>query len=526
MMDFSRQVFEKAFTEMEYDAVAYLDADGTYRHMTSTAYVDAVYAISERVAELCADIPRGSWTAIDVRVHHLWIAVYFALLKCGYNVIFLSHEFDRETTGTYLCQEDVKILVTDKDVTFADVKVLGFDQLVEGPLEPAERVPLSEQQPWGDYYVSCTSGTTGSTCKLLLHTSKALLHSMNGHNERVRANSSYMEMFDNVFLGRRYLMYLPVNYVYGFEACLLFWTLRMEIYFRDTRGVFDLVETVRECGIYMFPAVPLIWETLYHSMVARFGEASPEAFEQTFGPNLRVGLNAGASTDPIVMAGYRKLGLNIIDIYGLTEVPMIFVKQPNAANPDHFNFAISPIEKRVALEDGTLIEQGTGELVVKGEGMFAGYLSEGEILPPELDENGWFRTGDIFELSEKGAFFLGRCKNIIVGPNGQNIYPEELEFRFNFLQSQSANYRVTELDDAPVMFVQMREGGPSREELIERIRKTNGSLPIYKRITRLFLTDEEMPMSKLKGVLARALPGDLADNPGKYHEEILIKGRN
>ena len=73
-----------------------------------------------------------------------------------------------------------------------------------------------------------------------------------------------------------------------------------------------------------------------------------------------------------------------------------------------------------------------GEILLKGDSVMLGYYKNEEATRNAFTEDGWLRTGDLGVIDEKGFLYIkGRCKNMLLGPNGQNIYPEEIEVVLN-----------------------------------------------------------------------------------------------
>jgi long-chain acyl-CoA synthetase len=80
-------------------------------------------------------------------------------------------------------------------------------------------------------------------------------------------------------------------------------------------------------------------------------------------------------------------------------------------------------------------ETGEGEIVVKGDNVMLGYYKDPERTKDAFTEDGWFRTNDIASVDKKGRYYIrGRLGNMIVGPSGENIYPEEIESVINNIE--------------------------------------------------------------------------------------------
>ena len=88
-------------------------------------------------------------------------------------------------------------------------------------------------------------------------------------------------------------------------------------------------------------------------------------------------------------------------------------------------------------------ETGEGEIIAKGPNVMLGYYKNEQVTKEAFTEDGWFRTGDLGAIAEDGWIFIkGRLKNMIVGPSGENIYPEEIENVINNVEGVSESIVV------------------------------------------------------------------------------------
>jgi long-chain acyl-CoA synthetase len=133
-----------------------------------------------------------------------------------------------------------------------------------------------------------------------------------------------------------------------------------------------------------------------------------------------------APLDPALEAYWRKLGFLVVQGYGLTETaPIVTLNHPMRASRGTVGTPIGGVEVRIAPD---------GEILVRGENVTTGYYrpeAGGDAAPPEADaafEGGWFHTGDIGELDASGRLLIkGRKKEMIVTPQGLNVFPEDVE---------------------------------------------------------------------------------------------------
>lgn len=505
--------------------ITYFDPDGTYRELTALQCMQATHAVARRLEALAPNVARGAWAGLSAGIHPLWFPVMFGLLERGFNVLMLNHDFDEERTALCVKSGDLKLVVTDKDFSFDGVQVIDFCQLTKDPFEEFDQATIDAGEPWGSLLGTCTSGTTGDISKFPVMSTSKIMDSFLHTEKSMRGYPPYWkDACKGGMEGKPALVTVPLHHVYGGEFSMFFMHMDMPVCLRDTKSVMEMLRIIKEHRIWMFPTVPLVWKTFYQIMVGRFGTASPEAFEALFGSNFGVGVSAGDALDPDVRAGFASVGVTICDIWATSETPQGLLKVSNARGSNHFDLDLSEYAKMVRTEDGVKREYGTGELMLKDGASSEGYLVNGAIEPLETDEDGFIATGDVFRKSEEGYFFLGRCKNIIVSSNGENVYPEELEMKFEYLTSQAEQYKVIGIDNAPALFVRCKRDGATQEELVEKIKATNSTLEIYKRIASIYFAEQPMPTG-IKGIKANDLLQEFNTHPKNYREVVLMKKR-
>jgi len=142
-------------------------------------------------------------------------------------------------------------------------------------------------------------------------------------------------------------------------------------------------------------------------------------------PDFREILTGSAPSDPKVVRGFRKLGIGYINGYGLTETaPVVSVGEPFGKDWMSVGRPIPGTRVKILNPD----EQGIGEICVKGPGLMLGYFNNPEATAQVIDEDGWFRTGDLGSIDSNGRVIVsGRKKNVIVLEGGKNVFPEEVE---------------------------------------------------------------------------------------------------
>ena len=176
------------------------------------------------------------------------------------------------------------------------------------------------------------------------------------------------------------------------------------------------------------PAAKIMWKTPFLKNVIR-GKVK-EGLDKTFGGQLRYLIIGGAALNGEVEQVLHDIKYQYCVGYGMTECG------PLISYEDWFRYAFHSCGKelpqchvRIDSEDPTSKD---GEIQVKGINVMKGYYKNEEATKAVFTEDGWMRTGDLGVLDKEGNIYIhGRAKNMILGPSGQNIYPEEIEDKLN-----------------------------------------------------------------------------------------------
>lgn len=175
----------------------------------------------------------------------------------------------------------------------------------------------------------------------------------------------------------------------------------------------------------------------------------------TFGGHISFYGIGGAKLDPEVEKFLLKAGFPYAIGYGLTETsPLLGYAMHGWRAVGSFGYPVYNV--KLKLHDVNP-ETGEGEIIAKGPNVMLGYYKDPKRTKSVFTEDGWFRTSDIAVQDEKGRFFIkGRNNNMILGPSGENIYPEEIENVINNVEGVSESI-VVERDGKLVALVQPEE---------------------------------------------------------------------
>ena len=210
-----------------------------------------------------------------------------------------------------------------------------------------------------------------------------------------------------------------------------------------------IMQALAEVKPYVIIAVPLVIEKIYKSKVKPILEKEgikvlmklpvlnqvvlnkiKTELINAFGAEFYEVIIGGAAFNKEVEAFFKKMNFPFTVGYGMTEcAPIIAYDDWTVEKLNSCGKAVNNMEIRIASADPYTIP---GEIQVKGANIFLGYYKNEEATNAVFTEDGWFCTGDMGVIDEEGSLFIkGRTKCMILGPSGQNIYPEEVETVIN-----------------------------------------------------------------------------------------------
>ena len=193
--------------------------------------------------------------------------------------------------------------------------------------------------------------------------------------------------------------------------------------------------------------------------------------------------------------------------YGMTEcAPLLCYAKWNEFEFKSCGRIIDRMEIRVDSNDPT---STPGEIQVRGANVMLGYYKNPEATNSAFTKDGWLRTGDIGIIDQKNNVFLrGRCKNMILGPSGQNIYPEEIEDKLNSLPLVSESVVVDRehklvalvYSDPSLAKADVLQGRTVEEVMKENVVKLNKMLPNYSQVIAIELVEKEFEKTPKRSI--------------------------
>ena len=326
-----------------------------------------------------------------------------------------------------------------------------------------------------------------------------------------------------------FLSFLPLHHVFECTVGFLYSiSIGASIAFCD--GVKYMVDNLKEYEVTAMISVPAVFDIMYRKLMkgiekkgkldtVKKGIKISQALlkikidirkkifaeiHENLGGKLRVLVAGGAALDPETEKGFYDLGLNLLQGYGLTETsPVIAAELTHRRRLGSIGKKFPSVDVKIYEPD----EEGVGELLAKGSSVMLGYYNNEEATKNSIDADGWFHTGDLARIDKDGYIYIsGRKKDVIVLQNGKNIYPEEIETLINKVEGikESLIYGMPDNGDLKISAKVVYDKNAMKElynldseekieEFInEEIKKINKTMPAYKYVRNVTITEEEL----------------------------------
>ncbi len=453
-------------------------------------------------------VKKGDRVALISKPRAAWVTAFFAILKVGAIVLPLDPDLQTGEIERILTEAEVKGAVISglKLDSLAEIKsrslpelfivsmdrsaaedALFLDALLLGR-KPAETIPVS---PDDMAILMYTSGTTGNAKGAML------LHRNISSNALTALKVVDLSANDN------FLTIVPWYHIYGLTITLITPLIAGAT---TTYAPVDrnLTLVMKKAHPTIILGVPKLYNVLYSRIMDTINSSAVKrAIYRTaptlmgnlikrklFGKGFRFFTSGGAPLPQEIAQGFRRMGIGIMEGYGLTETsPVLTMSDKFAPVPGMVPFP--GVEVRIDNPD----ESGVGEIVARGPNIMKGYYKNPEATAEVIDPDGWFHTGDLGRMEEDRVIISGRAKNVIVLETGKNVYPEEIEWELS---------TIPEIEEIMV-YEDVRQGAPAvaakvypnwtvlKEQGItdpnkaldliwERIKEKSENLAVFKRI--------------------------------------------
>lgn len=495
-------------------------------------------------------VKQGDKIALCGRNSAAWAAAFLAVLTYGAIAVPILHEFTAEQIHNIVNHSDAKILFAgDVVATQIDAtKMPSLEGIIYIPdyslvLSRTDKLTYAREhlneifgQRYPKYFrkehvhyytekspdelavINYTSGTTGFS-KGVMIPYRALWSNI---------DFAFSVMGDQVKKGNNVICILPMAHMYGMSFEFLFeFIMGCHIFYLPRiPSPAIIAQAFSEVKPKIIISVPLIIEKIIKKKVfpkiqdpklrllmkmpginKRVYEKICDQVTKAFGGEFYEVIIGGAAFNQEVESFLHRIGFHYTVGYGATEcAPIICYADYKTYVPGSCGRAAKNMQVKVVSEDPV---NTPGEILAKGPNVMLGYYKNEEATKASIDADGWFHTGDLGLMDEDGNLFIkGRSKNMLLGSNGQNIYPEEIEDKLNSMSMVSESVVIQEGDKlVGLVYPDLdtaKQIGFSESDLntiMEQNRKQlNADLPAYCHLSEIRLHDSEFEKTPKRSI--------------------------
>lgn len=459
-----------------------------------------------------------------------WVAIFWGLLRSGFKPLLLNTRHSLAVTNDIIDELKPEFVVSlDKRVKGA----IRPETIIEG--QPEYSAP--EKDYWEDEVILVTSGST-SKPKIISHSGSTICKQVELSADIVKMNPAIQY---NVQLAIKNLAFLPFYHIFGLVALLMWFSFFGRCFVFLPKYDVDSIQLVcRRIGVTHFFAIPLVWNKTVAALeveVAKQGKLKTfnkaidfsnklqsvfpllgatiargiifrKVRRQLLGEDLRFLISGGGFIQPRTLEVLNGLGYSIHNGYGLTECGVLSVelaKKPKFRNEGKVGKIFSNIAYKISDE---------GELLIPNDHSMYGMYIDGVF---HKNEDEYYATNDTVKVDEKGRLsIVGRKDDVIIGPNGENISPEEIESRISkggYSSLAIVYVKLPGSDTKQMVLVLSDNGKLGAFELTTSLKGVYNSiddLSLIERPSKVVSLIGDMP-ENLKGVDRRALVAALEE---------------
>ena len=494
-------------------------------------------------------LKKGDKVALCGRNSSSWAVAFFATLSYGAVAVPVQNEFKPEQIYNIVNHSEAKLLfVGDVVATTIDGEQMpqleGIIYLPDFSLILSRSESLTNAREnlnalFGKKYpkffraedvnyfkdeaddlalINYTSGTTGFSKGVMLS------------YRSVRSNLAWAtaDLKPHIKPGSKVLCMLPMAHMYGMICEFICqFSFGSHLYFLTRLPSPSLIaQACTDIRPAIIIAVPMVVEKIIRKnvfpkvqstatrMLLKMPVVSKKVKErisaivmEAFGGNAYELVTGGAALNKEIEDFLVSINFPVTSGYGATECgPMVTYSDYKDFVPGSCGTPVLNMEVKIVSPDPANVP---GEVITRGENVMLGYYKNEEATKEVLDKDGWYHTGDLGTMSADGYLFLrGRIKNMLLGSNGQNVYPEEIEDKLNSMSMVSECIVVQRGDKIVGLvypdFDEAKEMGFSQsdlQEIMEQNRQElNNMLPSFCHLSAIELRDEEFAKTPKKSI--------------------------
>ena len=501
----------------------YFDESGKARHQTYDEFRSRVVHTAAKLAEAFSSLPAGTIVGLKLKNSPRWPILFWAILMCGHIPLLIDARLPKENTDNLLKQSGATAIIANDEEEFC-VPRFRVNEIANRDANYVTFLPH-----WADNVIFCSSGTTGDA-KMMIYA---------GHNlcAQIAGSLCMPERTVDLMYPRpiHILAMLPFHHIFGFVAVLLWYTYYGKtLVYPSSLATSDLLGACRLGKCTHVYSVPLFWDGLAQTVNRTMNSLKPSksdlvakmiafnthkiskreagfaatkvalhAFQKkVLGKHVRYAISGGGFLSPKTQALVNGLGYNLYNGFGMTEIGVVCVDMSTRVEQrmkGSIGRPITAVEMKIDCKEG----ETQGELLVKSPITHEEEIIGGKRRKTPLTEEGFFRTGDIATTDHHGNFFLkGRLKDTIILANGENVFPDEIEYYFkdvamlnNVVCLGAKRPGETEEKITLVCEVDNSVDEAQIEKIFADIKAINDTLPSEKKVQDILIDKRPLPMS-------------------------------
>ena len=464
-----------------------------------------------------------------------WVALFWGILQAGLKPVLLNTRHNISINNEIVNEMDLAFVVSEDDRIDRAVSVKTL--LAAGKDKKLDKNSIA----WADEIILITSGST-SKPKIISHSGKTICLQVEMSADIVKANQSIQY---NAKLDIHNLAFLPFYHIFGLIATLMwFMFFGRGFVFLPKYDAQSIQFVCKRVGVTHFFAIPLVWNKTVAALereVAKQGKTEKfnkaikfsnklqnifpllgpiivrkiifkKVRRQLMGERLAFLISGGGFIAPRTLEVLNGLGYSIYAGYGLTECGVICVELSRNAkfrNGTSTGKIFSNVKYKISEE---------GELLIPNDHSMNGIYVDGKF--NEFKDE-FYPTNDLVNVDETGRLhIIGRLDDVIIGPNGENISPEEIESRINkgaFTQEAMINCQLPGSDEKQMILVLADDGSMGAFE------KASSLKGVYASIDTLTMSERPVKVLNLIGSMPENFKGiDRKDLASKLENQVLF----
>ena len=510
-------------------AAIYVNDKGKTRHYKYSKFKKHAYQYASIISHALYQERKGRPLVLKLANCPRWGELFWAILMSGYKPLLIDAKTSKDGTQNLINQAKAIAIITD-DAYEYDVLKISITDLIENRLGQS----YSFAPTWEDEVIFCSSGTTGDV-KLMV---------FNGYN-LVNQICSSLEMGDTTkdlmypkSMGKiRILAMIPFHHIFGFVAVFLWFSFYGKtLVYPPSMSAAEIQKLCQKSKVSHIFSVPLFWDSLaltierkaaletpqkqklFNACVGyRTGKLSKEEAGQgasaivrdtiqrgLLGTSVRYCISGGGYLNGRTATIINGVGYPLYNGYGMTEIGVTSVElspdveirlKGSIGKPLHgVSYKIKANDKK---------KKNQGELFVKSNAIHIREIIGGEERDTELDDEGYFATGDIAEKDASNNYYIkGRIKDIIINADGENVFPDELELFYKKIEGIKQlcvlGVAIKASQNEDIVLVLEVDNSITEEgmkKLEEEVLEVGKHLPKGTKISKIYLSRNKLPLA-------------------------------